>query len=107
MSKEIKKYNKRGNLIYCKNSFNDEIWCEYDENNNIIHYKNSRDWEYWKKYDENNNCIYYKDTDGKEHWYKYDNKNNPTRITKQKFENIRIKEYNSRTKCSRFEIMEI
>ncbi len=106
MSKEIKKYNKRGNLIYCKNSFNDEIWCEYDENN-IIHYKNSNNMEYFKKYDENNNCIYYKNFDGKEYWYKYNDKNNPTRITEKEYEKIIEKEYNSRTKCSRFELMEI
>ncbi len=107
MSEEIEKYDENNNLIYYKNSLGDEFWREYDKNNNIIYYKDSNDMEYFKKYDENNNCIYYKNFDGKEHWYKYNNKNSPTRITKQEYEKIIEKEYLSRIKCSRFELIEI
>ena len=64
---------------------NDEI-REYNKNHNLIHYKNSDGFESWGEYDENNNRV---------------------EITGQELENIKIREYNSRTKCSRFELMEI
>ncbi len=90
---------------------NDKIIREYDKNNNLIHYKSSNGYEYWREYDENNNEINYKNTDGKECWYKYDKNNNKIKITEQEYKEIEFrkqeKEYNSRTKCSRFEIMEI
>ena len=108
---EIKKYDENNNLIHHKRfdeyGFFFEIWYEYDENNNRIYVKGSDGWECWAEYDENNNEIYYKNTDGAENWVKYDNENNRIIITKQEFENIKIKEYLSRTKCSRFELMEI
>ncbi len=64
-----------------------------------------------KKYDENNNLIYFKDTDNEEYWYKYDKNNNRIEITEKKYKNIEFrkkeKEYLSRTKCSRFELIDI
>ncbi len=89
MSKIIKKYDKNDNLVYHKDSSGDEYYREYDENNSLIHHKSS-EWEYWYKYDENNKRII---------------------ITEKEYKEIEFrkkeKEYNSRTKCSRFEIMEI
>ena len=85
MSEEIKKYDDRGNLIYQKYSGGYESWSRYDENNNLIYFKNVNNDEFW---------------------YKWDN-DKEIKITKQEFENIKIREYNSRTKCSRFELMEI
>ena len=89
MDKEIKEFDDRNNLIYQKDSDGREYWWEYDENNREIHYK-SIIWEVWQKYDENNNRI---------------------AITEQEYKEIEFrkkeKEYNSRTKCSRFELMEI
>ena len=83
---EIKKYDDNGNLIYIEFISGYKIWREYNENNNIIYWRNSNGFEMWFKHNENNNEI---------------------KITKQEYENIKIKEYNSRTKCSRFEIMDI
>ncbi len=40
-------------------------------------------------------------------YYGYDVSDFVVEITKQEFENIKIKEYNSRTKCSRFELIDI
>ncbi len=85
--KTITKYDERGNCIYCKNPSGYEQWNKFDENNNLIYYRNSYNGECWFKYDK-----------------KYDR---PIKITKQEFENIKIREYNSRTKCSRFELIEI
>ncbi len=86
MVEEIKKYDNRGNIIY---------------------HKFSNGLEFWYGYDENNNHIYFKSSNGYEYWYKYDKNRNATSITKQEYENIKIKEYNLRTKCSRFELMDI
>ena len=88
---------------------------KFDENNNSIYYKNLYDsWEYWAKYDENNNLIYFKNSNGEEYWYKYNEKNSrifKIKISEKEYKNIEFrkveKEYNSRTKCSRFEIMDI
>ncbi|MEK0344915.1 MAG: hypothetical protein QQN64_06700 [Nitrosopumilus sp.] len=77
---------------------------KYDKNRNLIYHKSSNGYEHWY---ENNNKIHYKNSNGFEIWYKYDNNNKQIVITKQEFENIKIKEYNSRTKCSRFELMDI
>ena len=85
-NKEIEELDHRGNWTYYKSSYGFESWREYDENNKLIYFKNTNDFEYWLKYDENNQKI---------------------EITKQEFENIKIREYMSRTKCSRFELMEI
>ena len=110
MSKKIEKYDDRGNLIYEKTS-SFEHWMKYDENNNQIHWKRSDGWEELYKYDENNNLIYHKDIVGHEFCYKYDKYNRETEITKKEYNEIEFrkkeKEYNSRTKCSRFEIMDI
>ena len=84
---------------------NEEI-KEYDENNNRIYFKTSTGHEIWQKYDENNREIYYKYNEDFEFWYKWEN-NEQIKIIKREFENIKIKEYNSRTKCSRFEIIDI
>ncbi len=110
MSKEIYKYDEydnNGNLIYFKHFDGNEYLYKYDKNNNHIYTKGSDGFEYWGEYDENNNEIHFKNTDGLENWAKYNNENNRIIITKQEFENIKIREYNSRTKCSRFEIMDI
>ncbi len=89
-NKEIKKYDDRGNLIYWR-------W--------------SSGYESWKKYDENNSYIYFKNSKGSEYWYKYDKFGNQTMITEKEYNEIEFKEqekeYNSRTKCSRFELMDI
>ncbi len=90
MNKKIKEYDDRGNLIYEKDYNGFESWKEYDENNRKIHWKHSN---------------------GDEDWYKFDEKNNLTFITEKEYKEIEFRkqerEYNSRTKCSRFEIMEI
>ncbi len=109
--KKDKKYDERGNLVYYNYPGGVEYWYKYDENNNLIHCKNSAGYEYWYKYDENNNEIYYKDNREREHWYMYNKNGKKVNITKQKFDDIEFrkkeKEYNSRTKCSRFEIIDI
>ena len=82
-----KRYDYRGNLIYIKSSyFGYEAWREYDENDRLIHYKNTFDKEGWYKYNEYGKCI---------------------KITKQEYKKIKEKEYLSRKKVSRFELMEI
>ena len=91
MSKTIRKYDKRDNLVYYKYPDGFEIWWEHDENNNI---------------------IYTKDSEGlREEWYKYDKLNKRINITEKEYKEIEFrkkeKEYLSRTKCSRFEIMDI
>ncbi len=117
MSEEIKKYDENNRIIYYKKSNGSEFWWEYDENNNKIYFKKNIDlgfweeFESWRKYDENNNEIHYRNNEGKEYWYKYDENNNSIDITEQEYKEIEFrkkeKEYNSRTKCSRFEIMDI
>ena len=44
--KEIKKYDKRGNLIYYKCLDGLESWSKYNENNNEINFKHSDVFEY-------------------------------------------------------------
>ena len=111
MSKNIiEKFDERGNRIYYKYSLS-EIWQEYNKNNNWIYCKHGNNgWKCWRKFDEYNNCIYYKTNDGRECWYKND-ENKHTRITEKEYNEIEFrkkeKEYNSRTKCSRFELMDI
>ncbi len=111
MSREyiIREYDERGNNIYSRTPCGGiEEWREYDENNNLIYckYFDGNISQYW--YD-NDNLIYHnkKDYPNNEYWSKYDSENSRIKITKQEYENIKIKEYNSRTKCSRFELMEI
>ena len=111
MSKEIREHNKNGKLIYIKDPSGFKIWYKYDENNNEIYFKNSYGFERWQKYDENNNLIHFKNSDGGESWYKYDKNNRKIVITEQEYKEIEFrkkeKEYLSRKKCSRFEIMDI
>ena len=87
-----------------------EVVNEYNENNKRIYHRNPWGEEYWWEYNKNNKLIHLKTYAGYEEWYKWRN-NKRIKITKQEFKyiqyNIRIKEYNSRTKCSRFEIMDI
>ena len=68
--KEIKRYDKNGNLIYYKDSIGFEEWWVYDNNNLIYH----KDWsiEEWYEYDQNGNEIHYKDSNGFEEWRTYD-----------------------------------
>ena len=80
INKVVKKYDKNGNLIYCKSSQGIESWLKYDERNNGIYFKNTDGYEWWHEYDENNNKIYYKEYSGKypggsEKWFKYDKNN--------------------------------
>ena len=110
MSKENKKYDENNNLIHIKYPNGVESWRKFDKNNNLIHFKDSYDNEIWRKYDENNNLIHDKDSNGYEYWFKY-NENKQILITEKEFKEIefrkKIREYNSRTKCSRFELMDI
>ncbi len=84
---------------------------KYDEKSNCIYYKSSSDLEIWTKYDENNNLIYYTSSFGYEHWLKYGENNRRIEITEKEYKEIEFrkkeKEYNSRTKCSRFELIDI
>ena len=111
MSEEIKKYDKNNNIIYLKSPDNFELWREHDKNNNLIHYKDTNNYEYWYEYDENNNLIYFKHIDDYEYWYKYNKDNERIKISEKEFKEIEFrkqeKEYLNRTKCSRFELMEI
>ena len=59
------------------------------------------------RYDEKGRVIALKYPERDEFYYKYDENSYGIEISKQEFENIKIREYNSRTKCSRFELMEI
>ncbi len=108
--KDVVKYDGNNNCIYYKKSSGYEVWRKYDKNNNLIHYKNSDGYEVWEEYNKNNNLIHYKDSTGLEYWYKWDN-GEEIEITEKEFKNIEFrkkeKEYNSRTKCSRFEIIDI
>ncbi len=109
-NKEIKECDERGNLLYHKDFDGIEHWSSYDKNNNEIYRKTIFD-ERWWEYDENNRKIHVKTSYGREEWYRSDELNDQIRITEQEYKkiryNIKIKEYNSRTKCSRFELMEI
>jgi len=88
MSEIIKKCDERGNLIYYKNNINIEYWQEFDKNNNCIHSKDSRGNEYFWKYKKEicDKCIV---------------------ISQKEFEQIKRIEFNSRTKVSRFQLMDI
>ncbi len=60
---------------------------------------------------QHDSLLHFKNLDGSLYWYKYDKYGNCIKITEQEFEkieyNIKIREYLSRTKCSRFELIEI
>ena len=104
--KEIKKYDKRGNLIYYKCLDGLESWSKYNENNNEIHFKRSDGFECWKEYYNKGNLIHYKSNElnNEEIWFKINKNGDRNRITEQEFKQ---KEYLSRKKVSRFELMEI
>ena len=107
MSDIIEKYDDRGNVIYFKGSGGNEDQYKYEENKNLIYFKNSNGYESWREYDENNNEIHFKNSNGWEYWHKYDENNERIEITEQEFENIKIREYLSRKKVSRFELIDI
>ncbi len=50
MSKEIEKYDERGNLVYYRGPLGTERWKKFDEDNRCIYYKNSVGVEYWIRY---------------------------------------------------------
>ena len=52
MVEEIKKYDKRGNWTYCRNSYDYTWWREYDENNYCIHWKDNKGYEDWYRYND-------------------------------------------------------
>ncbi len=112
MSKEIKKYDENNNVIYCKDPNNIEHWYKYDKFNNLIYFKYLNKKERWyEEWYENNKLIHFRNCVDWEYWKKYDENNKSILITEKEYKNIEYdkkeKEYNSRTKCSRFEIMEI
>ena len=84
---------------------------KYDENSNLIYCEYHNCVKHYYKYDENNNRIHFKNNYGLEYWYKYGKNNNRIKISEQEYKKIEFrakeKEYLSRTKCSRFELMEI
>ena len=117
-NKKIEEYDDGGNLIHYKpfSPYCYEKWFKYDENNNRIYYKRDTGikgiyYKSWHKYDEKNNIIHYKNSNGYKNWYKYDKNGKITDITEKEFKEIEFrkkeKEYLSRTKVSRFELMEI
>jgi len=89
LSKEIRKYDDQGRLIYYKDRIDTEMFItydngkhvicknpngyrytrDYDTNGNLIHYANSEGFKYWKEYNENNICIHYKNSHNLEEWY--------------------------------------
>ena len=91
-----KEYDKKGNLVYEKDNSGNEFWYEHNGYTYfLIHLKNCAGYEIWWKVDKKNN-----------------NKNDKRiRITGQEYKEIEFrkkeKEYLSRTKISRFELMEI
>ncbi len=112
MNEDIKKFDENNNLIYCRYCDFYEYWREYDKNNNLIYEKHSTGIEKWWKYNENNKYSrHYKESNGPEYWYKYSDLGRRIEITEKEFNEIEFrikeKEYNSRTKCSRFELMDI
>ena len=106
MSKEIKKYDDRGNLIYYKCLDGLESWHKYDDENREIYCKRSDGYEFQKEYNKKSNLVYYKSNQlgNEEIWYKIDEYGEEIRITKKRFEEI---EYLSRKKFTRFELMDI
>ncbi len=112
MNKEIKKYDDNNNLIYCKNSNDVESWHKFDENNNRIYLKYFNKKERWyEEWYENNKLIHFRNCVGWEYWKKYDENNKSILITEQEYNKIEFrkkeKEYLSRKKCSRFELIDI
>jgi len=83
---------------------------KYDKNGNLIYYKAPNGLGIWQDYDENNNKIHYKTSGGYESWYKFE-ESKRIEITKKEFDYIKFKEeekeYLTRDKYSRFEILDI
>ena len=112
MNKEIKKYNENNNLIYSKDSNGLEYWYKYDKFNNLIYFKYLNKKERWyEEWYENNKLIHFRNCVGWEYWKKYDENNKSILITEKEYKNIEFrkkeKEYLSREKCSRFELIDI
>ena len=88
-----------------------EKWRKHDENNNLVYFKDSVGYKCWSEYDEDNRRIHFKTNINIEFWYKWNKNNDMIEITEKEYKEIEFrkkeKEYNSRTKCSRFELMEI
>ena len=91
MSEENRKYDKKGNVLYARYMDNAEYYYKYNENNQLIH-----------------SISFDDDYEG---WFKYNEDNRQISISKEEFKEINFrateKEYLSRTKVSRFELMEI
>ncbi len=109
--------DEKDNLIHFKtDSF--ESWFNYDDKGRTIYYENyakiTGSMKVWSVYYKNYRYAHY-NIDGVEQWSKYDkNKKtlfNEIEITKKEFKEvesrIKEKEYLSRGKCSRFELMDI
>ncbi len=133
MSNEIREFDGNNNRIYYKSSIGAGEWWEYDKDNNKIYYNRGNKYKNWWKYNKNNDVIYYlellcdddlwyeswfkynyeanigykKDSGGKESWYRILPNRIIESISKKEYEKYEEKEYLSRKKCSRFEIMEI
>ena len=75
LPKDVKEYDKKGNLIHCKDPYG-EYWKDYDEKGNEIHYKDSNGYEECYEYNEKGNEIHYKDSNGYEECYEYNENNN-------------------------------
>ena len=79
--KEIKKYDKRGNLIYHRDDLGIERWYEYDKNGNETYYKyhaplpDSKDFISRTSYDKNGNKVAYVNSDGHKIIFRYDENN--------------------------------
>lgn len=73
------KFDKKGNLIYFADDYNEERYT-YDEGGNCINYKYSGDiyCEHWKTFDQNGNCISYLSANGYKINSQYDSNNNLT-----------------------------
>ncbi len=88
-----------------------EIIKKYDENNNLIYFKDVDGFEEWRKFDDNRYLIYHKLYYDYENWYMYSDLGRRIEIKEKEYKNIEFrkkeKEYLSREKCTRFELMEI
>ena len=108
MSKEIREYDERGNLIYHRYRNGFESWMEYNKNNLLIQFKDGDGFKTMREYDEDNNLIRFKNSYGIEEWWRCDRYGNRTGITRQEFKQIeRTKLYFNNKKINRFEIMDI
>ena len=65
------RYDKKGNLIYCKDSKGTKIWYKYDDKGNLIHCKYSDGFEKIMEYNTNNELIT-ETSNVYEKYYKYE-----------------------------------